>query len=51
MTSDSPEKRIVALFLSEMDGVELLRDVLVVGATNEPDLIDPAALRLVVLTN
>ncbi len=45
MTSDSPEKRIVAIFLSEMDGVESLRDVLVVGATNEPDLIDPAALR------
>jgi transitional endoplasmic reticulum ATPase len=45
MTSDSPEKRIVALFLSEMDGVEPLGDVLVVGATNEPDLIDPAALR------
>jgi len=45
MTSDSPEKRIVAIFLSEMDGVKSIRNVLVVGATNEPDLIDPAALR------
>ena len=45
MTSDSPEKRIVAMFLSEMDGISDLGDVLVVGATNEPDLIDPAVLR------
>ncbi len=45
MTSDSPERRIVAQFLSEMDGVKELGNVLIVGATNEPDLIDPAALR------
>lgn len=45
LTSDSPEKRVVAVFLSEMDGVKDLGDVLVLGATNEPDLIDPAALR------
>ncbi len=45
MTSDSPERRIVAQFLSEMDGIKELGNVLIVGATNEPDLIDPAALR------
>jgi len=44
-SSDSPEKQVVAAFLSEMDGVKSLHDVLVVGATNEPDSIDPAALR------
>lgn len=45
MTSDSPERRVIAQFLAEMDGVKDLGNVLVVGATNEPDLIDPAALR------
>src|SRR3712207_7445868 len=31
--------------LTELDGVEALRNVVVVGATNRPDLIDPALLR------
>ncbi len=37
--------RILAQFLAEMDGVEELRDVLVLGATNRIDLLDPAMLR------
>ncbi|QLY34956.1 AAA family ATPase [Nocardia huaxiensis] len=37
--------RIVATLLTEMDGVEPLRNVVVVGATNRPDLIDPALTR------
>ncbi len=37
--------RVVASLLTEMDGIEPLRDVVVVGATNRPDLIDPALLR------
>ncbi len=37
--------RVVAALLTEMDGVEPLRDVVVLGATNRPDLIDPALLR------
>ncbi|UYP18281.1 AAA family ATPase [Rhodococcus sp. Z13] len=37
--------RVVAALLTELDGVEPLRDVVVVGATNRPDLIDPALLR------
>lgn len=45
LSSDSPERRVVAQFLAEMDGMRELRDVLVIGATNEPDLMDPAALR------
>ncbi|SES07486.1 transitional endoplasmic reticulum ATPase [Actinokineospora terrae] len=37
--------RVVAALLTELDGVEPLRDVVVVGATNRPDLVDPALLR------
>jgi len=37
--------RVAAQLLSEMDGVEELRDVVVLGATNRPDLMDPAVLR------
>ena len=37
--------RVVAALLTELDGVEALRDVVVIGATNRPDLIDPALLR------
>ncbi|OBJ69168.1 AAA family ATPase [Mycobacterium sp. 1274756.6] len=37
--------RVVAALLTELDGVEPLRDVVIVGASNRPDLIDPALLR------
>ena len=37
--------RVVAALLTEMDGIESLRDVYVLAATNRPDLIDPALLR------
>ncbi|GAA5048714.1 AAA family ATPase [Nocardia callitridis] len=37
--------RVVAALLTEMDGAQALRDVVVVGATNRPELIDPALLR------
>ncbi|WP_405134400.1 AAA family ATPase [Nocardia sp. NBC_01388] len=37
--------RVVAALLTELDGVEPLRDVVVVGATNRPELIDPALTR------
>jgi len=37
--------RVVAALLTEMDGIEPLRDVVVLGATNRPELIDPALLR------
>ncbi|MGN9766796.1 AAA family ATPase [Micromonospora sp. SD12] len=37
--------RVVAALLTELDGVETLRNVVVVGATNRPDLVDPALLR------
>jgi len=43
--SDAPERGIVATFLGYTDGIGDLDGVLLVGATNYPDLIDPAALR------
>ncbi len=38
-------ERIVNQLLSELDGLEELRGVVVIGATNMPQLIDPALLR------
>lgn len=43
--SSDVEMTIVAQFLSEIDGVESLRNVIVIGASNRQDLIDPAILR------
>lgn len=37
--------RVVAALLTELDGATPLREVVVVGATNRPELIDPAMLR------
>ncbi len=37
--------RIVNQLLSEMDGLERTKDVIVIGATNRPDILDPALLR------
>ena len=37
--------RVVAALLTELDGIEALRNVVVVAATNRPDLVDPALLR------
>ncbi len=37
--------RVVAALLTELDGVETLRNVVVIGATNRPDLVDPALRR------
>ncbi|MBD3160409.1 MAG: CDC48 family AAA ATPase [Candidatus Lokiarchaeota archaeon] len=38
-------KRIVNQFLAELDGMQSLQNVLVVGATNRADILDPAVLR------
>lgn len=37
--------RVVAALLTELDGIEPMNNVVVLGATNRPDLIDPALLR------
>lgn len=44
-TDGGTADRVVAALLTELDGAEALRDVVVVGATNRPDMIDPALLR------
>ncbi|UAK24659.1 CDC48 family AAA ATPase [Sphingomonas nostoxanthinifaciens] len=38
-------ERVVNTILAEMDGLETLQSVVVIGATNRPNLIDPALLR------
>ncbi len=38
-------ERIISQLLTEMDGIEPLKDVLVIAATNRPDMLDPALLR------
>ncbi len=43
--SSDMESTIVPQFLAEIDGVERLRNVIVIGASNRQDLIDPAILR------
>src|SRR6201999_4506872 len=43
--SSDVENTIVPQLLSEIDGVELLEDVLVIGASNREGMIDPAILR------
>ncbi len=43
--SSDIESTIVPMFLSEIDGVEDIRNVIIIGASNRQDLIDPAVLR------
>ena len=43
--SSDMESTIVPQLLSELDGVEALKNVIVIGASNREDLIDPAILR------
>ena len=43
--SHSISNTVVPMFCSEMDGIESLQDVVIILASNRPDLIDPAILR------
>lgn len=45
MNSEGIEKRVLSTLLNEMDGIENTQDLLVVAATNRPDMIDSALLR------
>lgn len=42
---DSVQERILSTLLNEMDGVEKSTSVLVIGATNRPDMLDAALMR------
>jgi len=44
-SSEHVSERVVGQFLTELDGVEKLTGVLILAATNRPDMIDPALLR------
>jgi len=45
-SSDSHvSERVLSQLLSELDGIEELKGILVLGATNRPDMLDPAVLR------
>jgi len=43
--SSDMESTVVPTFLAEIDGIEGLQDVIVIGASNRQDLLDPAVLR------
>ncbi|MBH0184402.1 MAG: AAA family ATPase [Nitrospira sp.] len=45
MRSFNISNTLVPMFCSEMDGIESLHDVVIILASNRPDLIDPAVLR------
>jgi proteasome-associated ATPase len=45
MRSFNITNTLVPMFCSEMDGIESLQDVVIILASNRPDLIDPAVLR------
>jgi len=38
-------ERVISQLLTEMDGILTLEDIVVIGATNRPDIVDPAVLR------
>ncbi|XP_077156472.1 ATPase family gene 2 protein homolog A isoform X3 [Paroedura picta] len=44
-SSGNVADRVLAQLLTEMDGIELLRDVTILAATNRPDMIDKALMR------
>ena len=44
-TDSHTSERVLNQLLTEMDGLESLRDVVVIAATNRPNLLDPAILR------
>ena len=45
MDSNDVANNVVAQILTEMDGISNLKDIIIIGATNRIDLIDPAFLR------
>ncbi len=44
-TDSHVSERVLSQFLAELDGIEELKGVLVLGATNRADILDPAVLR------
>jgi transitional endoplasmic reticulum ATPase len=45
-TSDSGvSEKVLSQFLTELDGLEVKKDIIVIAATNRPDILDPALIR------
>jgi transitional endoplasmic reticulum ATPase len=45
-TSDSGvTEKVLSQFLTELDGLEIMKDIVVIAATNRPDILDPALVR------
>ena len=38
-------ERVISQLLTEMDGITTLQDIVIIAATNRPDMVDPAVLR------
>jgi transitional endoplasmic reticulum ATPase len=45
MGDNQVTERVISQILTELDGLEELQDIVIIGATNRPDMIDPALLR------
>jgi transitional endoplasmic reticulum ATPase len=45
MSDSGVSERVISQLLTEMDGIVTLQDIVVVAATNRPDMVDPAVLR------
>ncbi|MHA1273011.1 MAG: CDC48 family AAA ATPase [Promethearchaeota archaeon] len=44
-TDSGVSEKVLSQFLTELDGLEVMKDIVVIAATNRPDIIDPALLR------
>ena len=45
MSDSGVSERVISQLLTEMDGIITLQDIMVIAATNRPDMVDPAVLR------
>jgi transitional endoplasmic reticulum ATPase len=45
MSDSGVSERVISQLLTEMDGIVTLQDIVIIAATNRPDMVDPAVLR------
>jgi transitional endoplasmic reticulum ATPase len=44
-TDSGVSEKVLSQFLTELDGLEVKKDIIVIAATNRPDILDPALIR------
>ncbi len=44
-TDSGTSEKVLSQFLTELDGLEVKKDIIVIAATNRPDILDPALIR------